>query len=660
MQPVVTACGSCGELLPVHPPHGAPWGICPVCRLPLEPVSGGSGQRSAVSRESFPSQLPEQTTPGPNLAFARSVPPLLLAFTTTLFLTACAWWLSSRLEAEPAEDRAFAWVLATGGDSVVPRFVETESAPGSCSIPSSSAPLEANAPHDPPPIQAVRIPNPTEGGGTEPAGTGTPPFDREVEEQASPSDLAAVESDGEGPTEAPAPPPPTVVRTIAFQAAEPPSDQTSATESHIPLPAPPRFRIRDESGRSVVARLHGRSDEQTILILPDGQLGIPTTLIPTEEPFRPLGSAELLARLQEGPLGEFQVLKTPHYLIFYRSSYEFADSSGRLLEDLYRRLLDAFEKNGLEVHEAEFPLVAVIYRTEREFRAQKRVDPEIQAFYEIFTNRIFFYESSERDQHAPEITALRKPQTVAHEGTHQILQNIGVHPRLASWPIWLVEGLAEYCATPASSRKGGPVWNGLGMINGLHMATIRELTDPLSTMVPGHSPNPSSALSSRRPGGAMVESLIRKSQLSPTDYALAWAMTHYLAFRREAEFLAYLKTMSRIPPLRPQSADDHLKAFVEAFGSDLAKIDRAIEAHLKKLSRQKGYDPMPFYAVMFEQPLAGGLLRRAAMVSQSPQVIQQWVQEISSPQGDHPTWQALPHPTRARALLAVESWIQGY
>ena len=49
-----------------------------------------------------------------------------------------------------------------------------------------------------------------------------------------------------------------------------------------------------------------------------------------------------------------------------------------------------------------------------------------------------------------------------------------------------------------------------------------------------------------------------------------------------------------------------------------------------------------------------------AMVSQSPQMIQQWVEEITNPQGAQPTWQAVPHPTRARALVAAEEWMKGY
>jgi hypothetical protein len=423
-------------------------------------------------------------------------------------------------------------------------------------------------------------------------------------------------------------------------------------------PTDHRFKILDENRRPVVARLHGQHDGKTVLILPDGQLGLPTMLVPTTEPFRPLSADELLPQLQEGPLGQFQVLKTKHYLIFYRSTLAFAEGSGRLLEDLYKKLLEAFRKHEMDVHDTEFPLVAVIYRTEREFRLSKPVDPEIQAFYEIFTNRIHFYESSERDQHAPEVTALRKPQTVAHEGTHQILQNIGVHPRLSAWPIWLVEGLAEYCATPATSRKQKPMWDGLGMINGLHLATIRELEDPLSIAI--HGEDAQGKALRRKPGQPLVESLVRKEHLTPTEYALAWAMTHYLAFKRGDDFIDYLKIMSEIPPLEPRTPEEHLAEFRKAFGQDLAKVDKAIDAYLRKLAKQKSFDPMPFYAVMFEQPLPAGFLRRNAMVSQSPQMIQQWIQEITNPHGGQINWQAIPHGTRARALVAVEGWMQGY
>jgi hypothetical protein len=408
----------------------------------------------------------------------------------------------------------------------------------------------------------------------------------------------------------------------------------------------------------MVARLHGRSGGKAVLLLPDGQLGIPNILVPTRDPFRPFGADELLDRLSKGPLGQFEVIKTRHYLVFYQSSHDFAQASSRLLEDLYSRLIDAFRKQEVPVHDSEFPLVAVIYHDEGQFRASKPVDLEVQAFYEIYTNRIHFFESSEHDGGAPEVTALRKPQTVAHEGTHQILQNIGVHPRLSNWPIWLVEGLAEYCATPTWPKKGArPVWDGLGMISGLHMATIRELQDPLSVAILGHDAQTKALV--REPGTPLVELMVKRCKLTPTEYALAWAMTHYLAFKRPDEFIDFLRRMSQLSPLEPRTPEDNLVEFRRAFGADLGKVDKAIEAYLRKLAKQKGYDPMPYYAVTFEQSLPAGLMRRAAMVSQSPQMIFQWIEEMRTPQGAPPNWQAFPHTTRARALLAVETWVRG-
>ena len=106
--------------------------------------------------------------------------------------------------------------------------------------------------------------------------------------------------------------------------------------------------------------------------------------------------------------------------------------------------------------------------------------------------------------------------------------------------------------------------------------------------------------------------------MTPTEYALAWAMTHYLAFKRGDDFIDYLKTMSEIPPLEPRTPEEHLAEFQKAFGQDLAKVDKAIDAYLRKLAKQKSFDPMPYYAVMFEQPLPAGFLRRARWSASLP------------------------------------------
>ena len=210
-------------------------------------------------------------------------------------------------------------------------------------------------------------------------------------------------------------------------------------------PPPKRFKVRDKFGNCVVARFHGEYAGKTALILPDGQLGTPNLLIPTDEPFRPLTADQLRSQCRKDPSPSINLLRTEHYLIFYKSTPAFAQESGRLLDDLYEGLLEAFRRNGFPVHDSEFPLVAVIFATDKDFRAHKQVDLQVQAYYEFFTNRIFFYEKSDRDKIEPKLSTLLKPQTVTHEGAHQILSNIGLQPRPSSWPLWLVEGLAEYC-----------------------------------------------------------------------------------------------------------------------------------------------------------------------------------------------------------------------
>ncbi|MDG3003194.1 DUF1570 domain-containing protein [Paludisphaera mucosa] len=440
-----------------------------------------------------------------------------------------------------------------------------------------------------------------------------------------------------------------------------PSMETLAAS--FPAPEVSRFLIRNEAGKQVAARLHGCHEGKSVLMLPDGRLGIPSMMVPTDEPFRPLSADEVAKGLQSGPFEDFKLHRTEHYLILHQSPAEgpvddaFVRANGVLLEGLYKRLMEAFRKHDVTVHEAEFPLVAVIFKTEEDFRAYSRQPADVQAYYEIYSNRIFLYEHPSRDRIEPEVQALLKPQIVAHEGTHQVLQNIGVQPRLSEWPLWLVEGLAEYCATPASSRKGGPAWDGLGQINNLHMATLREIEDPVSLSMPGQDVRTKSLF--REPGQPLVEAMIRRRELTPTEYALAWAITHYLAMKRSDDFTRFLRVMAAAPPLEPRSADDHVRAFRQAFGDDLGKLDKTIYAYLNRLTKQKGYDPMPYYAVQFEQPLPNGQLRRAAMVSQSPQLIKQWIDEMSNPAAVLPSWQATPFPSRARATLAVQDWIRG-
>lgn len=429
-----------------------------------------------------------------------------------------------------------------------------------------------------------------------------------------------------------------------------PDDIPDAVPASAPVQdtQPRRVKIRDESGRVVVARIYGKPGSQRV-ILPDGRLGWPRGLAFTDEPFVP-DTAEMIAdRLRTGPLANFSVEKSNHYVLLHQARPDFARASIDLLESLYLGLIAKLREKGIEVHDAEFPLVAIAFRNESDFRAFAPMPPEVQAYYNVVSNQIVFYETSERDETAPDVAARRRPQTVAHEGAHQVLQNIGVQPRLAHWPPWVVEGLAEYFA-PTTITKDGR-WDGANKINPFHMATIRDLQDPLALQLQNRGL--AAPRIGRDPKQPLVEYLATRTDLTPTDYALAWALTHYLANKKFDLFLQYLRELSKFEPEDKCPTEAHLAHFRRVFGTDLNQLDRSLTKYLANL---KHFETLPYYGVTFEQPMPNRIIRRGAMVSQSPAMIRQWVEEMTAREGGRPAWHAVPFPTRTRARLALEGW----
>jgi hypothetical protein len=412
---------------------------------------------------------------------------------------------------------------------------------------------------------------------------------------------------------------------------------------------PKRVRVGDRSGRTMIARVHG-PPEAGVVFLPDGHLGWPNRLIYTNEPFEPMTAEEVVEQLRAGQFADFHLLQAQHYAILYQCSPQFAEQSGKLLDSLYEGLLERFQSHGFPVHESEFPLVAVIFENESDFRAHREVDPDIQAYYEVVSNRIYFYETRKRDEDDPQFAAMRKPQTVAHEGTHQILQNIGVQPRLSDWPPWIVEGLAELAAAPRT--KNGE-WAGFSQGYPTHIATLEDLQDSMALQ--GRSARSARVRVGQASGRSRVEYIISRDRLTPTDYALSWALTHFLANKRTREFLNYLKELGQSTPGKKRDDAEELARFLRHFGANTEEMEPEISRHLSRLRNQT---PLVYYAVLFEQPVPGNLIRRGTLVSRSPPLIREWVeQRMPDPRGGPFTWRIVPFRSRQQAFLFTEQWL---
>jgi len=348
---------------------------------------------------------------------------------------------------------------------------------------------------------------------------------------------------------------------------------SSSSELLIPENAPIRSgqgqRVSVTDGDNwVVGLLHVEVGDRRIVILPDGRLkSLPIGDAPTtEERFKPATKAEIVAQLESEGLKGFKSRSTARFVYVYNTSESFTKGTSRILETMYPAILAYFKRLQIPVDHPQMPLVAVMFKTEEEFRKYEDVPEGIAAYYNSVTNRIVMYEQSDLVEIAPELAMKQSIGTIAHEGIHQILHNIGVQQRLSRWPMWLSEGLAEYFAPTSVDQRMR--WKGVGMPHDLRMYELGRFLKA-SPGAPGE----------------IVAKVVAAGQLNSSGYAAAWALTHYLAERQKEKFQRYLREVASLGPLEPgeRAATQHTDAFVKHFGDDYAKLQAALVEHLQSL-----------------------------------------------------------------------------
>ena len=248
------------------------------------------------------------------------------------------------------------------------------------------------------------------------------------------------------------------------------------------------------------------------VILPDGQIGWPDGLVYTDRPFVPPPSPRCGRDLLAGEFAGFHAIETTHYLVLYQGSHERSPRPAARSWRTSTTGLDGLPQARRPGPRGRVPAGRRDLPDRGRLPPAQAGRPRRPGVLRDPQNRIFLYETSTRDESAPEVAALRKPQTVAHEGTHQILQNIGVQPRLADWPLWLVEGLAEYCclADDRQERRGrtGRARPGQPPPPGDDPRPRRP------ALGPGRRA-PTSPDIGRDPGMPLVEYLVTRTELTP-------------------------------------------------------------------------------------------------------------------------------------------------
>ncbi len=290
-----------------------------------------------------------------------------------------------------------------------------------------------------------------------------------------------------------------------------------------------------------------------------------------ETPFRPFTSDEMAQHvLKELPRG-FESLQTTHYVICHNTSRAYAGMCGALFERLYRAFGNFWSYRKFDLHEPDFPLVAVIFSDHDAYVQHAKSELGEAAkltigYYSLHTNRMNMVDLTGvanlrarggRASTTRQIKAMlsqpgaeRTLATVVHEATHQIAFNCGLQTRYADIPVWVSEGIAMYFETPDMRSDRG--WSSIGQVNSVRLDHFRKYfpergADSLKSLI----------VDDRR---------FRIAQQANVAYGEAWALVFYLMKRDERKFVAYLKTLAAKSQLQWDQPEDRLREFVQVFG----------------------------------------------------------------------------------------------
>jgi hypothetical protein len=410
-----------------------------------------------------------------------------------------------------------------------------------------------------------------------------------------------------------------------------------------------RVLVKSDDGELVVGRVVVEVGDRFAVIMPDGRIGSYTKAEATitDRPFVGITTEALKEKLTAKFPG-FKITSTKNqnlklnFIYVYNSSEKFYKGTSGILESMYPGLITYLKIRKIPVKDVEFPLVVIMFHTRQEWEDYMHgmfAGSGVAAFYDGVTNRVLMYEQSDLANVAPELALKSCISTVAHEGVHQILHNIGVQQRLSRWPMWISEGLPEYFSP--TSIGTGLRWKGAGQVNDLRM---HSMADNIKT-------NTRPAGSG---GGSLTEWVIAADRIDADGYAWSWALTHFLGEKRREPFQKYLTEVTSFEAMKPRSPQERHDLFVKHFGSDFAKLDKDLLAHLYKLPYVDPVENMTHYVIMVDTGV-----RRMYTMTPSPQSIKaaqdQLGQQVQG--GANLRFDIRPFPSRSSAKTFADSWL---
>ncbi len=334
---------------------------------------------------------------------------------------------------------------------------------------------------------------------------------------------------------------------------------------------PPMLQIQTQSAEQIVGLPIHWSDIDAVLLEPTGRMHhLSQSDIAShkllERAFQPQSTIES-SRLLQQELG-------PNFEVLIQGPYVVAAPKNRAARwrDRFQSLLAGyiryFEVRGWPLRQPDFPLVVVVLPDRIAFqrflsRESARPPSNVVGSYFTQSNRCVLYELDG----AVGVDWNETEATIVHEAVHQIAFNTGVHERLATNPLWLVEGFATMFEQPAVYDLRV---NHSNLESRMLASKVQQIQPILRE--PG-------ALESRLRSLIESDSLFQQEAL--TAYTVAWALTFYLSERMPSEFAGYLK-LQRKRDFGGYSAASRTKDFRKAFQVEPAALALQIQRLLQK------------------------------------------------------------------------------
>jgi hypothetical protein len=229
---------------------------------------------------------------------------------------------------------------------------------------------------------------------------------------------------------------------------------------------------------------------------------------------------------------------------------------------LHRAFEHYFRTRGYPLKPVEFPLVGIVFATQSEFlqngqRLGLRMQEGTVGLYSPMTNRLYAYEADDE--------AL---QTLWHEAAHQLAFNSGLHQRLSSPPLWLVEGIASVFEAPGMMQPRSTL-NPADLINRSRWEHWGQLSKNLDQTAQIFS--------------AMILSDEVFRQAPAEAYAIAWGVSLYLAEREPSKFVPYLQKMASLSAGSEYAPGQRLKDFRQAYSGDTRLLINSADRYIKGL-----------------------------------------------------------------------------